>query len=1079
MFDRLLQSVITVSADTPVLDILRQMEQTQQNQGTPPFHFGIVDPSPAPYHCAFVTDHNILIGILPTHCLMHCILHGDPATVVARDVMITPSTVVTQADLGSPEAIAHHLKTSPHHYLPLVDEQQHPIGLLTAEALYQYQLHQQLQDEIARHRKTEDALKQRIRLEELVTTISAQFIHLKTTQIDDGMTSALRSIGEFTGADRTYLFRFSDDQLSLSNTHEWCAAGIDSLMHQFQTLAVAKDGENSPNFGQCRIFNNASSSQHSPCSDRLLNRCPTILSAIQVPIILEQSVIGFIGLDAERSPKAWAQDTVMLLILVGEIFASALKRQRAEITLEQSMATNRALLNALPDAILRITRSGILVNYKPDPHGVIPVPSDAFLGKHLSHVFPAEIATLALDCVRAALETKTIQTFEYKLKLGNTVYDYEARFAVSDIDEVMAIIRDISDRKRTEAELQRAKDQLRAVLDAVPGLISWVSKDLVYQGVNTRMAETFERSPEDFVGQPIGFLGGRIEFNAFVHDFFASPDHTATRETTLDIHRAPREYLTVAQKYDNDQAAVFVGIDITERKQAERKLNESQKFLQLVVDNLPEAIFWKDRSSVYLGCNLAFAKVVGMDSPDNLGTGKTDFDLFPWAPDTANYYRQNDRQVMESDTPEYHVIETQVQADGQQYWIDKNLIPLHNVEGEVVGILGTCEDITARRKAEQKLRQSEERYRTLAKNFPNGAVLLFDHNLRHTIADGTGLAPMNLSKTLLEGRTLWEVFPPDIAQLLEPYYRNALSGTADSIEMSMHDRIYLVQVTPLKDNHGECFAGMVTTQDITKYKRVEQEIRNALEKEKQLNELKSRFITMASHEFRTPLATILGSSEILRHFGNKCSEEKRLKHYTRIQTGVEQMTRLLDDVLLIGRAEAGRVPFKPVPIDLGSFCENLSEELQISTAYKQNIVLRTQFHPPLEAAHRPMIEADERLLRQILTNLLSNAIKYSHPGGIVDFSIMLEGASVSFRISDRGIGIPADDLPRLFEQFHRAGNVGTTQGTGLGLSIVKKSVELHGGSISINSVVNEGTTFLVTMPTHQTLPSHENQAIGG
>jgi signal transduction histidine kinase len=366
--------------------------------------------------------------------------------------------------------------------------------------------------------------------------------------------------------------------------------------------------------------------------------------------------------------------------------------------------------------------------------------------------------------------------------------------------------------------------------------------------------------------------------------------------------------------------------------------------------------------------------------------------------------------------------------------------------------------------AEQKLRQSEERYRTLAKNFPNGAVLLFDHQLRHTIADGTGLAPMNLSKETLEGQTLWDVFPSDIAQQLEPYYRTALNGQPDSVELSMSDRIYLFQFTPLTDRQGDCFAGMVTTQDITKYKRVEQDIRNALEKEKQLNELKSRFITMASHEFRTPLATILGSSEILRYFGQKCSEEKRLKHYTRIQSGVDQMTRLLDDVLMIGRAEAGRLPFQPIAIDIVAFCTNLTEELQLSIADKKTVAINLQFSPPAIAGTTATIQADEQLLRQILTNLLSNAIKYSHPGNAIDFSIILEEGAAIFTVRDRGIGIPQEDIPHLFEQFHRAANVGTTQGTGLGLSIVKKSIELHGGSIQVSSVVNQGTTFSVTLP---------------
>ena len=1069
MTDALIQSIVTVSADTLLIEVLHKISQTQsraiaakeEKLSSETWQLPKLPPN-----CALVTENDRLVGILTGKNIIRAVTTVDIHQTSIRSVMTSPVISLPQAQLTQPSAIARCFHDHSIHHLPVVDEQGHPLGLLTSEQFLKYQLNIQLQDEIVRHQETEEALKNRIRLEELVTKISGQFIHRKATQIDDGIHAALKAIGEFTGADRSYLFRFSDDQQRLSNTHEWCAPYAAALCDRYKTVPITHYAPDIHHFYQFRSFSISQAAESDalalPECDRLLHRTADIQSAIQVPIVLEQSLLGFIGLDAERSPRPWAQDIKMLLILVGEIIANALKRQRAEITLEQSMSTNRALLNALPDAILRITRDGVLVNYKPDPHGVIPVPDEDFLGKHLTDVFPADIAHPALRCVEQALTTKAIQHFEYQLTLGSALYDYEARFAVSDIHEVMVIIRDISDRKRAQAELQRAKDQLRAVLDAVPGLISWVDADLIYQGVNTRMAETFGRSPEDFVKQPIGFLGGRLEFNTFMKDFFASDDLTATRETPIDIHGEMREYLSVAQKYANNQVAVFVGIDITERKQAESQLQASKQFLQLVVDNIPEAIFWKDRQSTYLGCNLAFARSVGLDSPTALGKDSTDFDLYP--KEMAAQYQRKERRIMEAGQPDYHIIETHVQADGRPYWIDKNLIPLYDSYGNIMGILGTCEDITERRAAEQQLRQSEERYRTLAKNFPNGAVLLFDHQLCHTIADGTGLAPMNLSKDTLEGRLLWDVFPSEIAQQLEPHYRKTLTGQPDSLELTLSDRTYLFQFTPLTDRQGDCFAGMVTTQDITKYKRVEQDIRNALEKEKQLNELKSRFITMASHEFRTPLATILGSSEILRYFGQKCSDEKRLKHYNRIQTGVEQMTRLLDDVLIIGRAEAGRLPFQPIAIDIVAFCTNLTEELQLSIADKKTIALRLQFQPPAIAQSVTIIHADEQLLRQILTNLLSNAIKYSHPGDAVDFSIILESDAVLFSVCDRGIGIPQDDLPHLFEQFHRAGNVGTTQGTGLGLSIVKKSVELHGGSIQVSSLVGQGTTMTVTLP---------------
>ena len=249
--------------------------------------------------------------------------------------------------------------------------------------------------------------------------------------------------------------------------------------------------------------------------------------------------------------------------------------------------------------------------------------------------------------------------------------------------------------------------------------------------------------------------------------------------------------------------------------------------------------------------------------------------------------------------------------------------------------------------------------------------------------------------------------------------------------------------------------------DITEHKRVEAEIRRNLEKEKELSELKSRFVTMTSHEFRTPLTTILSSAQLLESYGYKWPEEKKLVHLQRIQTSVNHMTNLLNDVLLIGKAEAGKLECKLVLLDLAQFCHTLVEEMQIS-CNTHTIGFRIQ---------NLCTEAymDEKLLRQILGNLLSNAIKYSPQGSTVHFDLICQQEEAIFHIQDEGIGIPAADQAQLFNSFHRASNVGTISGTGLGLAIVKKSVELLAGTIVVNSEVGVGTTFTVTIPLNNRL----------
>ncbi|HEY9651068.1 MAG TPA: ATP-binding protein [Coleofasciculaceae cyanobacterium] len=257
--------------------------------------------------------------------------------------------------------------------------------------------------------------------------------------------------------------------------------------------------------------------------------------------------------------------------------------------------------------------------------------------------------------------------------------------------------------------------------------------------------------------------------------------------------------------------------------------------------------------------------------------------------------------------------------------------------------------------------------------------------------------------------------------------------------------------------------------DITERKQAEDDLQESLHKEKELSELKSRFISTASHEFRTPLTAILGSTELLRYYSHNWSEEKKQLHFERIHSRVQHMTQLLDDVLLVGKAEAQKMEFQPSSINLIQFCHSLVEELQLSTARNHSIVFAS---PGLdgaqenEALSNPYTSAvlDEKLLQHILSNLLSNAIKYSPVGSTIQFLLTCHEHQAIFQIQDRGIGIPDEDQLRLFEAFHRATNVGDIPGTGLGLVIIKNAVDLHGGKITVNSQVGVGTTFTVTLP---------------
>jgi len=252
--------------------------------------------------------------------------------------------------------------------------------------------------------------------------------------------------------------------------------------------------------------------------------------------------------------------------------------------------------------------------------------------------------------------------------------------------------------------------------------------------------------------------------------------------------------------------------------------------------------------------------------------------------------------------------------------------------------------------------------------------------------------------------------------------------------------------------------------DMTDRISAEQEIRESLARERQLNELKSRLVSMVSHEFGNPLNRILICADLLENYSEDITESEKNQYIQYIRSAAKQMTNLLKDILIFSQGEVGKIKFQPAPLDLIKFCRKLIEEIKLSLGINSTINFVYSGIPKEVESSEYLILMDKKLLRHILTNLLSNAIKYSPESTVVNFQLFYHNEEIVFQIQDQGIGIPPEDIEKLFGTFHRAKNVGEIPGTGLGLTIVKQSVENHGGKIDVVSELGLGTTFTVTIP---------------
>lgn len=396
---------------------------------------------------------------------------------------------------------------------------------------------------------------------------------------------------------------------------------------------------------------------------------------------------------------------------------------------------------------------------------------------------------------------------------------------------------------------------------------------------------------------------------------------------------------------------------------------------------------------------------------------------------------------------------------GLTRWVDINAVALEWENRPAT--LNFLTDVTERQKLQEDLRRSLAERDVMLRTAPVG--ISFASNRRHRWVNDAFAAMLGCDKSELVGHTSlshfadresWEAFGAEAYKVLatgSPYVTERLFKRKDG-------SLFWCQVSGNAVDPADLSKGSIWINvDISERKRAEEEIRRALEKERELNELKSRFVAMTSHEFRTPLATILSSAELVEHYGSRLPAEEQKELFQSIRAGVERMTKMLDDVLIIGRAEAQMLEFKPAPIDLAGFCEGLVEELRRSSGAGRSLDYSYE-------GGRSPVNVDEKLLRHVLMNLLSNAIKYSPKGEPVEFRVRVENASAAFEITDRGIGIPAEDQARLFETFYRARNVGNIAGTGLGLAIVRKSLDLHGGTIRFDSAPDRGTRFHVAVP---------------
>ena len=521
----------------------------------------------------------------------------------------------------------------------------------------------------------------------------------------------------------------------------------------------------------------------------------------------------------------------------------------------------------------------------------------------------------------------------------------------------------------------------------------------------------------------------------------------------------------VYNKLDNLEYMEGIILDITEKKKIEEKLTETHNMLELIMDSIPQRIFWKDRNSVYLGCNNNFLTITGLSNIKDI-IGKTDYDL-PWTKEQSDSFRAYDAEIMDKGEAQLHIIETVLQANGENSWADTNKIPLKNKDGNVFGILGTFEDITERKLTELKLFNERRRLENIIKGTNVGT---WEWNVQ------TGETVFNERWAGILGYTLDEISPVSIntwmkfahpedlkksGEMLEKHFRKEIDFYDFESRMKHKNGNWIWVLDRGKvftwTEDGKPLLMMGTHQDITERKHIEEELKKAKEQAEAGSKAKSEFLANMSHEIRTPLNAVIGFTDLLKQTNLSPIQQEYVKS---ANIAGHSLLDVINDILDFSKIEAGMLHLEEIKTDI---IELLEESIDIvkHLANKKGLelLLNIDWNIPRFAMVDPI------RLKQIFANLLGNSVKFTEKGEIelkVSYEKIDENmGKILFLIRDTGIGISEEQKEKLFKAFSQADSSTTRKfgGTGLGLMISDLIAKKMGSKIEVKSKLGEGAEF--------------------
>ncbi|MBQ0786264.1 MAG: PAS domain S-box protein [Oceanihabitans sp.] len=696
-------------------------------------------------------------------------------------------------------------------------------------------------------------------------------------------------------------------------------------------------------------------------------------------------------------------------------------------------------------------------------------------------------------------------TIRHILAKGKTKYDAEGK-----PKELYGSIQDITRHKNIELKLKNSQEKTQALLEALPDVMILYDKHGNHLEIHAPEYDQLVAPYNDHIGNNMDNLLPKKVYEKIKKGF---ADCEKTKENQIveysqTIMGKLTHFESRIVKTDTDNFLCVIR-DITESENAEKKILENEQRLRLTLEAGEFGSWYWDLISDKIVRDKYQNALFGMETEEYTTTNSNFLkNIHPEDRDKVEIAIAEAIKKNSSYTIQYRI----THPDLSVHWLQEKGKVFKNKKGKPERIIGVTNSITKQKLAEEKLKESEERLRNytleleekvaertkelttvvqklvasnlsledqiwiteeaenialnskqvlanITKNFPKGFVVVVDANLNIVFIDGEEVEALGFSNLVQRNATVYDGngVTEDVKNVLIKEIKKTFKGEHCSFEIDIQNRSYLVNTTPLLNNDNQIEQILLVNNNITQQKQVELDILNTLTKERELSELKSRFISMASHEFRTPLSAILSSAILIEKQNEPGKEDKRIGYVTKIRSNVKNLVVILNDFLSLSKLQEGKVTAHPESFNLIDFSKSLIEEMEDIKKEGQIINFQCE-HSTIN------VFLDIKLLKHILYNLVSNAIKYSEEQQEITIKIGTKNQLVYIEIKDQGIGIPFEDQDHMFQRFYRANNASNIQGTGLGLNIVKQYTELMDGTITFKSEINKGATFSITFP---------------